>query len=215
MNFTFELVGYVFIVVLGIVPIANPFSTAPVLISLTPTATDSARKRLATRACIYMAGLLVVFLLLGALILQFFGITIQSLRIAGGLVVAYLGFRMLFPPPEKKAAVSDGGEEQDPLQLAFVPMAMPMLSGPGSISVVLGMATQIAQYDDFATRVTGYAVVAVGILISAFICWTVLWSAGAIVRFLGKGGIEAATKLMGFLLICMGTQFVLTGLAMT
>jgi len=208
-----EHLGYIVAVVLGIFPIANPFSTAPILISLTPTASEQTRKRLATRACIYMAALLTLFLLLGALILQFFGITLQSLRIAGGLVVAYLGFRMLFPPERLTAAKEDSADD-DPLQLAFVPMAMPMLSGPGSISVVLAMATQVAQQEDIATMIAGYAVVTAGIFVSAFLCWIVLWSSGAIVRFLGKGGIEAATKLMGFLLICMGTQFVLTGWAM-
>lgn len=208
-----EYLGYIVAVVLGIVPIANPFGAAPILVSLTPTASDQMRKRLATRACIYMAALLTVFLLLGALILQFFGITLQSLRIAGGLVIAYLGFRMLFPPEHSTSARAESGSEET-LQLAFVPMAMPILSGPGSISVVLAMATQVAQLEDLAMRVAVYVVVAAGIFISAFLCWIVLWSSSAIVRFLGKGGIEAATKLMGFLLVCIGTQFVLTGWAM-
>ncbi len=75
------------------------------------------------------------------------------------------------------------------------------------------MATQISAEETLAVKIAGYAVVSVGILISSFICWLTLWSAGAVVRFLGQNGIDAATKLMGFLLICIGVEFVTSGLA--
>lgn len=208
-----DLVGYVLMVVVGIVPIINPFSTAPVFISMTAHVSTSDRRRTATMACLYMGLLLLVFLFLGALILQFFGISLRSLRIAGGLIIAYMGFRMLFPqePTNRQKSTES---QHDPQHLAFTPLALPMLCGPGSISVVLAMATEVSQQEILLNKVVGYIVVAVGIILSAFICWLVLWSSGAVVRFLGKSGIDATTKLMGFLLVCIGLEFVLSGWTM-
>ncbi len=213
MDIAFDLVGYVLIVVLGIVPIVNPFSTAPVFISLTSHVANSERKHTATLACIYMAVLLLVFLLLGTTIMQFFGISLQSLKIAGGLVIGYMGFRMLFPPDADQVEV-ESSAKRDPRSLAFTPLALPMLCGPGSISVVLAMAAKVSDQQILVNEIAGYAVVATGIVLSSIICWLVLWSSGSVVRFLGKNGIEATTKLMGFLLICIGTEFVLSGWSM-
>ncbi len=213
MDIAFELVGFVLIVVLGIVPIVNPFSTAPVFISMTSHVHKSERRHTATMACLYMAGLLLTFLLLGTTIMQFFGISLQSLKIAGGLVIGFMGFRMLFPP-EPHPLEQDSNTKRDPRDLAFTPLALPMLCGPGSISVVLAMAARVSEQQDLINQIAGYAVVGTGVVISAFICWLVLWSSGAVVRFLGNNGIDAITKLMGFLLICIGTEFVLSGWAM-
>lgn len=205
-----ELVSYVLLVVMGIVPIANPFSTAPLFIAMTAHASKSEKQKTVTLACIYMFIILTVFLLLGSLILQFFGISLQSIRIAGGLIIGYMGFRMLFPA-DAVAADIDDQETKNYRTLAFTPLALPMLSGPGSISVVLAMATEIATVEDFTHRIIGYGVVGFGILLSSLICWLVLWSSGGVVRLLGNTGIEAITKLMGFLLVCIGAEFVVTG----
>ncbi len=160
-----------------------------------------------------MALLLIVFLFFGTYILQFFGISLKSLRVAGGLVIGYMGFRMLFPA-ERTQIPGASESKQDARSLAFTPLAMPMLVGPGSISVVLAMAAHISAIEPLPSKIWGYVVVAVGIAISSLICWAVLWSSGAVVRFLGNSGIEAMTKLMGFLLICIGVEFVLSGWAM-
>jgi multiple antibiotic resistance protein len=209
MELTLELIGYVLTVVFGIVPIINPFSTAPVFISMTGDATVGERNRIARRACIYMGLLLLVFLALGAMILEFFGISQISLRVAGGLVIAYMGFRMLFPQ-DAGPVQRDLKDDPSPQDIAFVPLALPMLCGPGSISVVMAMATRVHQAESFVASAAGFGIVAVGILISSFICWLVLVGSGGVVRFLGKTGIDAASKIMGFLLICIGVEFVIS-----
>lgn len=213
MSLAADLFGYISLVVLGIVPIVNPFSTAPVFISMTANMVASQRHKTATLACIYMGLLLLVFLVLGTLILEFFGISLKSLRLAGGLVVAYMGFRMLFPADHLSQA-DDVEPVRDPQSIAFTPLAMPMLAGPGSISVVLAIAAKVTEIEPITDRLWGYVVVGVGIVISCAICWAVLWSSGSVVRFLGKNGIDAMTKLMGFLLICLGMEFVLDGWSM-
>jgi multiple antibiotic resistance protein len=195
---------------MGIVPIANPFSTAPLFISMTAKFDKSERQKTALLACLYMCALLLVFLFLGMFILQFFGISLISLRLAGGLVILYMGFRMLFPP-EGAGSETQNQAFTDASSVAFTPLALPMLSGPGSISVVLAMAAEIAQQESVVTKFAGYAVVSTGIVISSLICWTVLSSSGAGVRVMGEKGIDAMTKLMGFILICIGVEFLLKG----
>lgn len=211
MEIFLELIGYIFLVVAGIIPIVNPFSSAPVFIALTQHVSSEERRSVALWACTYMSLLLIVFLLVGALILQFFGISLLSLRLAGGMVIAYMGFRMLFPSEHQGDSVSNN-TAQDPQSLTFTPLAIPMLCGPGSISVVLAIATEISQVDVLFEKILGYVVVAIGIMISAFICFLVLWSSGKVVNFLGKNGINAVTKLMGFFLICVGVEFVVSSL---
>ena len=168
------------------------------------------RARVAARASIYMFVVLFVFLMLGALIMEFFGITLSSLRIAGGMIVGYIGFKMLFPSDTEaeNEAIADAAGDK----VAFTPLAMPMLSGPGAISVVMSMAAQIGKVENDYHEILGFVVVTAGIAISALICWLVLRASTSVIRFLGETGIDAMTKVMGFLLVAIGTEFFLAGL---
>ena len=207
-----DLLTYVAVVVAGLLPIANPFSTAPVFLAVTTNLDSESKKKLLKLTCIYMFSILVIFLLAGALILSFFGISVSSLRIAGGLIITVLGFRMLFPDTSKKKEETTIHTYEQAKNLAFTPLAMPMLSGPGSIAVIISMAAQISENDSFHLRMGGYAVVAVGILITVLICWFVLRSSTKIMKILGHTGIDALTKIMGFILICIGVEFVASGI---
>jgi multiple antibiotic resistance protein len=130
------------------------------------------------------------------------------LRIAGGLIIGYLGFRMLFLPHTNDETSSN--KAQSASDIAFVPLAMPMLSGPGSISVVIAIAAKVGELETTRELVMGYVTIAYGIAISAFICWIVLSASGKLVRFLGQGGIDAMTKVMGFFLISIGMELVVS-----
>lgn len=182
----------------GLLPIVNPFSTAAVFLAITARLSEAERQRQATLACLYAVGVLWVFLFAGALIMNFFGISIPALRFAGGLIVARVGFAMLAPAED-----GDGEERPGParLEVAFTPLAVPMLSGPGSIAVTIGMAAS-------SEGVADYLAVATGILLVVGVSWLVLSSARAVKRFLGAQGIDALTRIMGFLLVCIGVQFI-------
>ena len=93
-----QFFSYMLLVVGALIPIANPFSTAPMFLSLTANFDKAERKRAAKLSCVYMFLLLTTFLVSGVFLLSFFSISLSSLRIAGGLIIGYLGFRMLFPP---------------------------------------------------------------------------------------------------------------------
>jgi multiple antibiotic resistance protein len=189
----------------ALLPIANPFSTAPVFVAITRQMSHAHRWQQARLAAIYMAAVLLVSLLAGALILEFFGISLPALRIAGGLVIARIGFSMLNPEPEERLPEEDQKEALDKRDIAFTPIAMPMLSGPGSIAVTISMATSV-------TRPRDYLAVGIGILIVAFLSWLVLRSSTRIVDFLGSTGVNVLTRIMGLILVCIGIQFIATGI---
>lgn len=189
----------------------NPFSTAPLFVSLTADFDSRTRNRQALMGCIYAFGILVVFLLLGSAIIEFFGISVAGIRVAGGLIIASVGFRMLFPAPQPPATVAS---EHRPAarDISFTPIAMPSLAGPGSISVVLSAAAHIRSIRPDDWRLI-YLAVIVGMALTLVASYAVLRTASSMVRFLGPGGIDAMTRIFGFLLICIGMQFLLTGIA--
>ena len=194
----------------ALLPIMNPFSTAPLFVSLTTGLSARRRRQQAFMGCVYAFAILVTFLLLGSAIVKFFGISVPGIRVAGGLIISTVGFRMLFPPPAPKGAASGVGSQE--LDIAFTPIAMPSLAGPGSISVVLSAAAQIqSNFPDEWRSI--YLAVVVGMALTLIFSFLVLQVASAMVKFLGRGGIDAMTRVFGFLLICIGMQFLLTGIS--
>ena len=117
-----------------------------------------------------------------------------------------IGLHMLFP----QAAASNGKAEN--ANVAFTPIAMPALCGPGAISIVISSAAHINSRHGGDPLLT-YAAVIAGIAVTLIISFVVLRLASGMVRFLGHSGIDAMTRIFGFLLICIGTQFLLTGIS--
>jgi multiple antibiotic resistance protein len=186
-------------------PIANPFSTAPVFVAITRNLNTTERLGQARMACVYMFAVLAVTLLAGALILAFFGISLAALRLAGGLIVARIGFGMLNPAPEEELPSDQRRVFVQRTDVAFTPLAMPLLSGPGSIAVTIGMATEVA-------RPLENIAILVGIALVTLACWLVLRSSTRVVDKLGETGVSVLTRIMGLLLVCIGIQFVFRGL---
>ena len=190
----------------SLLPITNPFSTAVVFLVIARRFTPEQQRRQATLACVYTAAVLGTFLFAGALIMSFFGISIAAVRIAGGLIVARIGFGMLDPEPEERVSEESKEEALQMTDIAFTPLAMPMMSGPGSIAVTLGMAAG-------AESIGEYLAIGVGIVLVAAVSLVVLRGARRIVDVLGVTGLNALTRIMGFLLVCVGIQFVGIGIA--
>ena len=207
MSITAEIVSYVLSTIGALFPIVNPFSTAPLVVSMTADLSEAERLAQVRRACIYMFCILAAFLVAGGLIMSFLGISIPGLRIAGGLVIAIIGFRMLFSAqaPAKKLESAEPPPKRD---ISFTPLAMPSLAGPGSIAVVIGMSTT-AQASNFV--ILRHALIAVGIGITAVFCYYVLRGATRLAKVLGPSGVSAMTGIMGFLLVCIGVQFIING----
>lgn len=190
--------------IISLLPIVNPFSTSVVFIAITKDFSEKRKNHQALLACIYMSAILIVFLIAGVIIMKFFGISIPGVRIAGGLIITGIGFGMLSPKINDNKTGDSGIKSSGDRDIAFTPLAMPMLSGPGSIAVTLGMAANV-------TRIIEYLAISIGIVIVAIISYTVLRGSGKVVRFLGNNGMNMLNRIMGFLLVCVGIQFIVYG----
>lgn len=189
----------------ALLPISNPFSTIPLYLSLTAGHSEKWSRKQAFKAAIYMAGILLAFLWGGALIIDFFGISIPAIRVAGGVIIMKVGFSMLTPSDADDITDEAKEESKSKNDIAFTPLAMPSLSGPGSISVVISMA---AAADDFL----GYLAVSIGVFVVVLVAWLAMRSAPFVSRFLGVSGLDALTRIMGFILICIAFQFMFDGI---
>lgn len=191
-----------------LLPIANPLTCVALLPSIGAHLNSTERAKQVRRACYYMAAILVIFLLAGTLIMDFFNISIPGLRIAGGLIVSKFGFNMLFPPHDSH----HGKAVHVKRDISFSPLAMPNLSGPGSIAAVLSMSTGVRSQTVLPIWLGNLSVV-MGILLVAYVSWLVLHASERLTSLLGEEGIEATSRIMGFFLICIGVQFIIDGLS--
>lgn len=190
---------------IALLPIINPLAAAPTFLAITEGDNAERRRGQALKGCIYMVGILTSFLIGGTFIMNFFGISIPGLRIAGGILLVGIGMNML---ATNRSAEKGDGEEQEAARkkddISFSPLAMPMLAGPGSIAVTLGFTSLAEDWLD-------YVAIIVGILAVAFITYLVLRVAGRIVNLIGPVGVNAMTRIMGFLIMSIGVQFVVNG----
>ncbi|ARF48655.1 MULTISPECIES: MarC family NAAT transporter [Pantoea] len=211
-----ELIKAIGLGLVVILPLANPLTTVALFLGLAGEMNFRERNRQALQASIYVFAIMMVAWYAGSAVLHTFGISIPGLRIAGGLIVAFIGFRMLFPAKpvghsvEAKHKHDELETAQEPVNIAFVPLAMPSTAGPGTIAMIISSASTVRSGVDFPAWVINVAPVLTFLVVSV-ILWISLRSSGAIMRLVGKGGIEAISRLMGFLLVCMGVQFIING----
>ncbi|MFC0140137.1 MarC family NAAT transporter [Erwinia mallotivora] len=210
----FQAIGLGLVVLL---PLANPLTTVALFLGLAGDMNYAERNRQAQQASLYVFIIMTVAFYAGNAVMNTFGISIPGLRIAGGLIVAFIGFRMLFPQQQAGHSVEakhklDELSEHRVVNIAFVPLAMPSTAGPGTIAMIISAASTIHDSSQFSPWVVRLAPVLTFFTIGV-ILWLCLRSSGAIMRLVGKGGIEAISRLMGFLLVCMGVQFIINGVS--
>jgi multiple antibiotic resistance protein len=182
--------------------IVDPLLAVPVFVSLTEKYSFKKRVQIAKDASIYTLGILLVFFIAGGLILKFFGISLEGLRIAGGLMIIGSAIEMLQKKERLLPAEQQESEEKE--DIAFSPLAMPLLSGPGSIAVIIGMTTD-------AKSVSHYIVIFFVILIITIICYVFLRLAPLISQKIGTTTMKSFTRIMGFILLCIGVQYIVNG----
>lgn len=210
-----ELFAAVGIGLAMILPLANPLTTVALLMGLSRGMSETERNRQALKASIYSFAIMVVAFYVGQMVMNLFGVSITGLRIAGGLIVAFIGFRMLFPEQklDETPEVELRGEElrqRSKQDIAFIPLAMPTTAGPGTIAMIISVAAALRSSDLYA----GWVVLVAPPLTFFLACAILLLclrSSGFIMRKLGNSGVEAFSRLMGFLLVCIGVQFVING----
>jgi len=185
--------------------VVNPLGAVPIYLTLTSSSTAQHREVTARKTSMWFFLILVVFFFAGTYILSFFGISLNALRIAGGLIIVNSGYGLLNSKFEERR-ISDEieVEAQEAEDVSFTPMAMPMLSGPGSISLLISL---FAQQSEWVSRGLIIGVIAT----MALLIWVVLHFAPALFKLLGRGGLAALSRIMGFLVMAIGIEMLIAG----
>lgn len=182
--------------------IVDPLLAVPVFVSLTEKYSPKKRIDIAEKTSFYVLGILLVFFIAGGLILKFFGISIEGVRIAGGLMIIGTAIEMLQKNERLLPAEKEESEEKD--DIGFSPLAMPILSGPGSIAVIIGMTTDAKGFDH-------YLVIFLVIFLVALSCYIFLRLAHFISGHMGATAMRSFNRIMGFILLCIGVQYIVNG----
>ena len=183
--------------------IVDPLLAVPVFVSLTAKEVAEKRIELAKRASVYAFWVMVVFFIAGGLILKFFGISLEGLRIAGGLMIIGSAVDML--QKKERLLPKEKHESEEKEDIAFSPLAMPLLSGPGSIAVIIGMTTD-------ANSFSHYLIILLTIIIVSILCYAFLRLAPFISQKMGATTMSSFNRIMGFILLCVGVQYIINGI---
>ena len=189
---------------LALFPIVDPFGGIPIFFSMTSSWTKRDRRRTAFKTGIWVFVILVTFLFFGRFVLYFFGISLPVLKIAGGLIVANTAWGMVTSHARITPAETD--EAADKEDISLTPLAMPLMSGPGAIGVVMALAAHVDNTAAYLGMVIGIAAIAVSV--SLFFCM-----GGPLVRRLGPSAVGAINKIFGFLILAIAVQLVWNGVA--
>ncbi|MEH0372173.1 YchE family NAAT transporter [Vibrio mimicus] len=191
---------------LGLVAAVNPVGIMPVFVSLTGHMTLEEKNKTAATANIAVAIILIIALLAGQMLLDLFSISLDSFRVAGGLLLLSIAFSMMSGKlGEDKQNKQEKSEYISREQIAVVPLAMPLMAGPGAISstIVYG-ARYPNMFDTLGIILT--------VVAFSFCSWLLFRSAPYIVRLLGQTGINVITRIMGLILGALGIEFIANGL---
>jgi multiple antibiotic resistance protein len=189
---------------LALFPIVNPLGGIPMFFTLTTGYPDKDRDKAALKTAFYVLAILAVFMMFGRFVLHFFGISLPVLNIAGGLIVANTAWGMVTSSSRVTVAESDEAITKDDISLT--PMAMTMMSGPGSIGVVMGLAAH-------ADSMVSYFGMLIGIGLIALSVYLLLRLGGPLVNRLGPSAMGAINRVFGFLILAIAVQLVWDGVA--
>jgi len=189
---------------LALFPIVDPFGGIPVFFGMTSSWDARDRYRTAIKSGMWVFLILATFLFFGRFVLHFFGISLPVLKIAGGLIVANTAWGMVTSTARITPAESHEAESKEDISLT--PLAMPLMSGPGAIGVVMALAAHADSLAAYAGMVIGIAGIALSVTL--FFCM-----GGPLVRRLGPSAIGAINKIFGFLILAIAVQLVWDGIA--
>ena len=188
----------------------DPIGNVPIFLTITPHNSEAERAAMVTRAVLVVFGVLVLFALCGNLIFRLFGVTIEAFRIVAGLLLLKIAFDMMEAKPARVRHTpeedAEGAQRQD---VAIIPLAIPLLSGPGSISNVIALTGQATKSPKV---LIAFSLLLLAIAFNALIAFIALRSATAITRLLKESGMRILTRVMGLILAAIAVQFVLTGI---
>jgi multiple antibiotic resistance protein len=196
-------------ILIGLFSLINPLGALPVYVSLTQDFPEENKLSTLKKTCIYIFVICIISYYLGVYLLNFFGITIPALRVAGGLIIFRSGWQLLNVIHKKeikdKLSESEGRED-----ISFSPLAMPLLAGPGSMSFLITLYSNRSEKADEALVQDLSAIVA--ILIVCISIYFVFKYAPRLMRSAGQAGLSSLSKVMGFLVTGIGVQMIISSI---
>jgi len=186
--------------------VMNPFGTVPVFVSLTKDLNKLERNKIAFWASVNVLIILLISFFAGKFILLFFGITINSLKIAGGLIIVTSGFALLTGNFNKHKGMKKEKVKEDiknRSEISLTPLAIPMIAGPGTISLLIA-------YNQEFHELNNVLIILGAILLSTLFIYLILKSSFCIAKSLGASGINALSRIIGFIVIAIGVEFIIS-----
>ena len=196
---------------MALFPVVNPIGDAPIFLALTQRYPDSTRYVLARKIALYGFALLAGSFLFGSFILDFFGISLVVIRLAGGLVVASAGWSLLNQKDDGPSQSQPTTTLDDAMEHAFYPLTLPITVGPGCISIAITLGARL-RHQGGPLWERGFFAALIAMFV---ICLMVLYCysrADRLVQVLGKAGTTILTRLSAFILLAIGVQIIWSGL---
>lgn len=201
-----EYLIFFFKAFISIVAIMNPFSGIPLVISLSQEYSDTEMREIVRRSARYAFLILLFFLFTGDLVFRLMGITLPAFKVGGGILLFLIALNLVqgefLKERAKKHEIEAALSREN---IALIPLAMPLLSGPGTITTVLVLRASISSFYELVALICS-------ILCAAFVAFLVLSSSTFLYNFMGKVGISLASRITGILLLAVSVQFITEGL---
>jgi multiple antibiotic resistance protein len=203
-----DVLSFALLAISSILIIVNPLGATLIYVSLTTNLDKPIRDTIARDSCRFAIFILLFVAVLGAWILQLFGISLEAFRIAGGILLFGIGMEMVYAKTSRtKLTATEKYESTDMEDIAMMPIAIPMIAGPGAITTTIVLMNEAIPLSPLAV-----GVVFVSIILSIVITYYMMKNSDYIMSKVGQREYRAINRLMGMLLIAIAVQFVLTGI---
>jgi multiple antibiotic resistance protein len=186
--------------------IINPLEAIPVFLGLMQGKDDAEHRLMARKACLYALLLMFFFLVFGNLLLRLFDVPLSMVRVVGGVILMRIGFELFAPSANSKLIPGTDAAGQD---ISFIPMAMPIMFGPGAIATVIGLTSTIKESGHI---LLSFCWVSLAITATMLVTYLSLVCAKNILKKIGPQGIDAATRIVGFFVSAMGVGLIFHGM---
>jgi multiple antibiotic resistance protein len=199
--------SFVLLSLSSLLVIVNPLGAAMIYVSMTSGFEDRQKRAIAVEASWYALVVLVVFALIGGLILELFGITLEAFRIGGGALLFLIGLDMVNARVSRSKVTATEKYEGETDDVAVMPIAIPMIAGPGAITTVIVLMDEARGLGLWA-----YVVVVISIAVAAVVTYLTMANADRVMGRVGQREFRAVNRIMGILLIAIAVEFVIDGL---